>query len=122
MSRRSRAHGPHETMGRRTVGAIVLCAGAALGGARGETETSYTLQWRAGVDSNPLEVSGDGPGAAVSELRLGGGLTQWVGTGATAAWFLDGDLTARAHERSTADADFERGSARVGLAFSPALA
>ena len=109
-------------MGRRTLGAIVLCAATTLGGARGETETSYALHWRAGGDSNPLEVSGDGPGAAFSELALEGGLTHWIGSGATAAWFLDGDATVRAHERSTADADFERGSARIGLAYSPALA
>ncbi len=85
----------------------------------GTTETGYGLGLDSGFDSNPLLVRGDGPSGTFVNLRLDGGVTQYLGSGSTAALFIDGRVALREDESRTADAGHDSGDARAGVVLAP---
>jgi hypothetical protein len=90
--------------------------------AAGQTTTNYGVDVSVGFDSNPLLVMDDGPGGAFTHLRLDGGFTHHVGEGATAAFFANGNVASRVNDSGTADAGFDSGGIRAGMALSPGFA
>jgi len=97
--------------------AAVLSTAGAMGG---ETRTGYGVTLVSGYDSNPLRVSKEGNGSDgyFGQLRFDGQVSHAAASSLTL--FVDGEVRGRFHESATSDADFGSGTARMGLAYSPA--
>ena len=104
---------------------LSLLAMAVAPAAAGKTDTSFGVDLAVGFDTNPLRIMADGPEApdgAFTQLRLNGGVVQYVGSGSTTAFFVDGWAATRLDESATEDAGIDSGLLRAGLALSPPFA
>lgn len=100
----------------RVRGAVVVVAGCLALLAfpvKAEVGTRARVELAGGHDSNPLRISGDGPGALFADLDVEARLTADVGT---AELMVGLEGTQRFHDRERSAADAERGELRLAAA------
>jgi hypothetical protein len=98
-----------------TLVTLVVCSTALAG----DLQFNYGLGAAAGYDSNPLLVSGDGPGGAYTQLVADGSVRHALSP--RLVLFANGIGRVRFHEEAVAGADNRSGSLRAGAGFAPRL-
>jgi hypothetical protein len=92
----------------------MLVAGVAWGA---ETRWDYGVSAAAGVETNPLRVSGDGPNGAFTQVAVDGSVSRILSP--AVALFANGFAQVRLHEADVADADTGNARLRAGIGFAP---
>jgi hypothetical protein len=92
--------------------ALLACAGDAVAA---RIDAGAGLDLVAGYDSNPLLISGGGPGGAFGQLSFTAGLG--VGMGRRGSFFFDAAGLDRRYESDLSDGDFRRADLKAGVLF-----
>ncbi len=95
----------------------VLVSGLSGDLAAAENELDYSLTLASGVDTNPLEVSADGPNGSFTLLGFSGNFSSDFSE--RTRYFLDGRVRSRLYESSTSDADRTAANVRTGFSLLP---
>ncbi len=96
---------------------VVLVPGIPGDLAAADNELDYSLTLATGVDTNPLEVSSDGPNGSYTLLGLNGNFSSELSE--RTRYFLDGSVRARLYESTASDADRTAGHVRTGFSLLP---
>ncbi len=96
---------------------VALASGFSGDLAAADNELEYSLTLATGVDTNPLEVSSDGPDGSFTFVGFNGNFSSELSD--RTRYFLDGGVRTRLHESTASDADRIAGHVRTGFSLLP---